>query len=35
MPVMLHAFTHLIPAVLTLAAATIFAAMFWANSRAH
>jgi hypothetical protein len=32
---MLHALTDLIPALLTLAAAAIFAAMLWADSRAH
>jgi hypothetical protein len=32
---MLHALTQVAPAVLTLAAARIFAAMFWADSRAH
>jgi hypothetical protein len=32
---MLHALTDLTPALITLGAAVIFAAMFWADSRAH
>jgi hypothetical protein len=32
---MLHTLAHVVPALLTLAAAALFAAMYWADSRAH